>query len=590
MGEQEDLRRRVANLEKMIQVTRALREAFDLQSLLTEITNSIAALVDCEKSSILLVNPQTNQLYFASASGTQFSQLESFVVPPQSIAGTIVQERKAIVVDNAQTDPRFFAQVDHATGQITKTLMGVPMEIGGRVIGALEALNKKNDVQFDEQDIETLLMFAPQAAAAIENTRLIEEQQQRLADEALIREAILTLSQFIQKEQLFDQLADLIKNALGFPRFSFWEQTTDRESRCVVISNGFQDTAPEKCRSDIVDLVIERRDPVNIADIAQTPQLLSTFSDTRSVLAVPMLCGEDLVGVISVESEHANAFSKRDERILFEIALQTAIGIRQSDLYEASLRANQVKQEFIATMSHELRTPMTVVISSCEMIAQQTLGPVNKAQLSTLQIALERANLLLRLLNDILDFSKIASGDLQLYPTLVNLPRAVEATVGEYGSFAERKNQSITINIPRDCRHVLADGKRLRQVLGHLIDNAIKFSNNNSPIAIQASPHEKSFVRVDVIDQGIGIKPEDLDLVFEDFRQLDNSFTREFGGAGMGLAISKHLIELQGGIIWVESEFGQGSTFSFILPRPESNVNQTLQIPVPGFLKRHTDR
>jgi signal transduction histidine kinase len=126
--------------------------------------------------------------------------------------------------------------------------------------------------------------------------------------------------------------------------------------------------------------------------------------------------------------------------------------------------------------------------------------------------------------------------------------------------------------------------------LGHILDNAIKFSPDNASIVIQASLYDTNYVRVDVIDHGIGIKPENLALIFEDFRQLDNSFTRDYAGAGMGLAISKHLIELQGGTIWVESEFGQGSTFSFTLPRPESNANQTLQIPVPGFLKRLQNR
>jgi len=111
----------------------------------------------------------------------------------------------------------------------------------------------------------------------------------------------------------------------------------------------------------------------------------------------------------------------------------------------------------------------------------------------------------------------------------------------------------------------------LTQILVHLIDNAIKFSPDEKPIKIQAHPHTADYICVDVIDQGIGIQPQDTELIFDDFRQLDNSFTRDYGGAGMGLAISKHLVELQGGIIWVESEFGKGSTFSFILPRPEES-------------------
>ena len=116
---------------------------------------------------------------------------------------------------------------------------------------------------------------------------------------------------------------------------------------------------------------------------------------------------------------------------------------------------------------------------------------------------------------------------------------------------------------------MLADDQRLNQILGHLVENAIKFSSDDHSIIIRARPHgdDKDYVRVDVVDQGIGIRSEDMDLIFEDFRQIDGSFTREYSGAGLGLAICKHLVELLGGVIWVESEYGRGSTFSFILPR-----------------------
>jgi signal transduction histidine kinase len=117
----------------------------------------------------------------------------------------------------------------------------------------------------------------------------------------------------------------------------------------------------------------------------------------------------------------------------------------------------------------------------------------------------------------------------------------------------------------------MADEQRLHQVLCHLIENAIKFSPDKRPVLVRAQPYGDDYVRIDVVDQGIGIEPEDVDIIFEDFRQLDSSFTRQYGGAGIGLAIAKHLVELQGGMIWVESEPGHGSTFSFILPRPPAD-------------------
>jgi signal transduction histidine kinase len=287
----------------------------------------------------------------------------------------------------------------------------------------------------------------------------------------------------------------------------------------------------------------------------------------------------DLVGVVSLESPDREAFTEGDVRILSTIGTQAAIGIRQAELYEASRRANQLKQEFIATMSHELRTPMTVLIGYCDMLASESLGPLSSAQHSALRVVRDRSELLLRLVNDVLDFSKIASGNLELHPVLVNLRSSIHATVDKYSAYAKRKHQSIEVDVPSACQYVTADEQRLQQILGHLLENAIKFSSEGRPIQIRASLYESSYIRVDVVDKGIGIKPEDLGLVFEDFRQLDNSFTREYGGAGMGLAVSKHLVELQGGLIWVESEYGSGSTFSFVLPRPEPSSNETIEMP-----------
>ena len=568
--------RRIANLEKMIEITRAMRSRFNLQELLVEIMDGIVELADCEKSSILLINEQTGELYFASASGTQFDRLKDFVIPRHgSIAGTIAQTKEPIIVDDAQTDPRFFSQVDNTTGQQTKTLMGVPMEIGGRIIGVLEAVNKNNNQTFDQEDEETLLMFAPQAAVAIENTRLLQEQRQRFADGVLIQDAIQTLSGFLQMDRLLSELLTLLEEAVGYTRCAVWLLDEEQEHLRLIAVQGFSNTNPGPIisitDSTIINQVAQQRKLINLQDLNPDQTLRPMAPDTHAVLAVPMLRGEEIVGVINVESTTAGAFNERDERILYNIALQTALGIRQADLYEDSLRANQLKQEFITTMSHELRTPMTVVISSCEMILKKALGPLNEAQSSTLKIAVDRANLLLRLLNDVLDFSKIASGDLKLYPTRVALDHVVQSAIKRCQVYADRKKQAITIEIPEHCQFIKADGKRLTQILVHLIDNAIKFSPDEKPIKIQAHPHTADYICVDVIDQGIGIQPQDTELIFDDFRQLDNSFTRDYGGAGMGLAISKHLVELQGGIIWVESEFGKGSTFSFILPRPEES-------------------
>ena len=162
--------------------------------------------------------------------------------------------------------------------------------------------------------------------------------------------------------------------------------------------------------------------------------------------------------------------------------------------------------------------------------------------------------------------ARVVARELKLYSSVVNLTQAIGLALEKYRPNAERKNQQLSIDVDAACQYVMADDQRLHQVLGHLVENAIKFSLDEQPILVRARPYGDGFVRIDVIDQGIGIEPGDVDIIFEDFRQLDSSFTRQYGGAGIGLAIAKHLIELQGGMIWVESEPGKGSTFYFTLP------------------------
>ena len=586
MPSQTALERRVANLEKMIEVSRALRSAFDLDSLLQEIIRAIVELAECEKSSILLLDRDSGELHFVAVSGTEFDDVKDIAVPRQgSIAGAIVETRKPVVVNQAQGDPRHFAQVDRDTGNVTRSLIGVPLEIGGRVIGVLEAVNKRDDGEFDQEDVETLLMFAAQAAAAIETTRLIEEQRQRLSEVLLLQDVLMTLSRHIQMDSLLQQLLMLLEDSLGYANCAVWIHDPERHTLRVIAHRGFKGTVvanrlyPVDGRT-IYGRVALSRTPL-IASPEQEEHVAPLLPDTRSILAVPMQCGqsEDLVGVISVERAMENAFHEHDVRMLSTVATQAAIGIRQAELYENSRRANRLKQEFITTMSHELRTPLTVIIGYCDMLARETLGPLNEGQISALKVIHDRADLLLRLLNDVLDLSKIVSGELELRPAIVSLNKAIDRVLTKYRPYAERKKQTITVEIPPECQYVMADDQRLRQVLGHLIDNAIKFSPDGRPIVIRVSPHDEDYVRVDVIDRGIGIKKEDIEHLFEDFRQLDSSFTRDYGGAGLGLSISKHLIELQGGVIWVESEFGKGSTFSFILHRPAIREGQTTPEP-----------
>ena len=237
-------------------------------------------------------------------------------------------------------------------------------------------------------------------------------------------------------------------------------------------------------------------------------------------------------------------------------------------------QANQAKSIFLANMSHEIRTPLNAIINLSKNLAHKS---TEKNSLNQLNIIGNSGDHLLRVINDILDISQIESQQFELKPFHFDLFSCMEATIETLNVIAANKQLHITVNcegIKPNC--VFLDGVRLRQVMFNLVNNAIKFTERgaiqvNANISGVAPTYQ---LAVQVVDSGIGIKADDLQKLFTNFQQIDNSTTREYEGTGLGLSISKQLIELMGGQIEVSSEYGKGSTFSFQIPLDVGDVNK----------------
>jgi two-component system sensor histidine kinase/response regulator len=234
---------------------------------------------------------------------------------------------------------------------------------------------------------------------------------------------------------------------------------------------------------------------------------------------------------------------------------------------EAAEEANRAKSEFLANMSHELRTPLNAIMGFAEVMHTGTVGPVSAEHKEYLGYILTSSAHLLGVINDILDLARVEAGKLQL-EMIRFVPRiAIEEVVDLLAQRADSKGVELTClvseHIPRVVR---GDSVRLRQILTNLLGNAIKFTQTGA-VVLQATLlddlRDDVTMRFDITDTGIGISPEDQRCLFQSFSQADSSTTRKFGGSGLGLVISKRLAELMGGRIWVESELGKGSTFSF---------------------------
>jgi PAS domain S-box-containing protein len=250
--------------------------------------------------------------------------------------------------------------------------------------------------------------------------------------------------------------------------------------------------------------------------------------------------------------------------------------IRQKnrELEEQNLRvqeANRMKSEFLANMSHELRTPLNGIIGFTEFMMDEKPGPLNEKQHEYLTDVLNSSQHLLQLINDVLDLAKIEAGKMELFPETFSVREATEEVCSILAPLAKKKNIAIATDLSTEADIVTLDQQKFKQMLYNLLSNAVKFTDQDGEIRIVTQPYDNK-IRVKVVDTGIGIKQEDFSRLFTEFHQLDSSLARRYEGTGLGLALTKKIIEYQQGSIGVESEAGHGSTFTVLLPRHSEGV------------------
>jgi signal transduction histidine kinase len=234
-------------------------------------------------------------------------------------------------------------------------------------------------------------------------------------------------------------------------------------------------------------------------------------------------------------------------------------------LYRELEAASRHKSEFLASMSHELRTPLNAIIGFSEVLHERMFGELNAKQAEYIDDIMTSGRHLLSLINDILDLSKVEAGRMELELTRFDLPATLHNALTLVSERAARHDVQLQLRLDEQVGPVVGDERKIRQVLLNLLSNAVKFTPAGGRVEMTAVPADGS-VEVAVSDTGVGIAPEDQAAIFEEFRQVGTDHARKREGTGLGLALAKKFVELHGGTIWVKSQVGQGSTFTFTLP------------------------
>jgi len=393
-----------------------------------------------------------------------------------------------------------------------------------------------------------------------------------------------TASTVLNPDELLQNVVNLTKERFGLYHAHIY--LLDENWSTLLLAAGAGDVGKQMVDTGhAIQLDVERslvaratraKNPIIVNDVRKEADFLANplLPDTVSEMAIPMIVGDKVLGVFDVQSKDANGFSDEDAQIYSTLASQVAIALQNARLYQeqsatvTQLRElDRLKSSFLANMSHELRTPLNSILGFTEVMLEGLDGPITPNMDNDLKLINKNGQHLLHLINDVLDMAKIESGKMNLIIEKFNLHEIFDEVISITSPQAGEKKLTLKVDKESDLNvEINADRTRLRQVMINLVNNALKFTEKGK-ITIRATREENN-VLISVKDTGIGIPPAELEAVFQEFTQVDSSTTRKAGGTGLGLPISRKLIEMHGGKLWAESNGvdGEGSTFFVFMP------------------------
>jgi len=458
----------------------------------------------------------------------------------------------------------------------------------GNAIGVI-SVARATAGSFPERQITLLQAFADQAVIAIRNVRLFDEVQARTEElsESLQQQTATADVLKVISRSTFDLqtvLHTLVESAVHLCEAD--KGTITRQRGNVFYraeSYGFsaqfmdyvKDVPLEPERGSASGRALLEGRVIHIPDVKNDPDYTwveaQKLDDYRTIIAVPMLREGVPIGVLTLTRSEVRPFTDRQVELVTTFADQAAIAIENVRLFDEIQEksrqleeASQHKSQFLANMSHELRTPLNAILGYTELMADGAYGEPSEKMLGILKRLEANGRHLLGLTNDVLDLSKIEAGQLVLELSDYCVQDIAQTVRSTLEPLAADKKLAFRVEMGPELPPGRGDGRRLAQVLINLVGNAIKFTDAGE-VAIEAEANSGTFY-VSVRDTGPGISAADQTKLFQEFQQADNAITRKKGGTGLGLAISKRIIEMHGGRIWVESQPGQGSTFTFTLP------------------------
>lgn len=593
----QETQKQLAALTTLTEASEVITKAPDLEHLLYLVLDLALSILNAQAGAIILTDTAISGLQVKAARGFEQEKLDLFnrlnLSQYVGIWGETYRNKQLIEIKNAATDPRVFTSPEVAW-IFPNSFTSVPLLSHEDCIGLiiLHALSEDSDTR------ALLKAVADMAAVAIDKARLFKETNQWLAEVLTLYTLADQLTKVLDLNPITESSVSILQHALDCDNCCLFltEQSGEVDSERLVLkaSSGRYERNRHSLELEYITRLVNQRvqqpQALYIDNVTKPhpaglslPEVIDISGAShnelqiRSLLIVPLVAKDELLGAITIDDTRPNAFSQSENRLLTIAAAQISTAIENIRLYddlehravelelalEEVREANRLKSEFVQNVSHELRTPLTFVTAYVELILEGSLGDISPEIRDKLQIVAEKTKTVTRLVEDVVSLQKIEAGNLNLELTTPH-QLVTRALYGAIASAAEH-NIEIVPNGRPDLPPVKVDIGRIEQVFDNLVANAIKFSPASSKINLIAR-QEDDFIKFSVQDFGIGIPPDKVDRIFERFYQVDGSTTRRYRGTGLGLAIVKQIVEAHGGQVFVESILNKSTTFSFTLP------------------------
>jgi len=493
----------------------------------------------------------------------------------EGIQGWVYAQGKSELVVDVARHPR--SKYKKGVTPPDESILAVPMQYEDKTIGVI-MLTHAGLHQFTDEHLRTLTILAGQAAVAVENGRLLQEERRLTRQLSVINEISKKAVSTLEMDPLGRLVVDSIANEFADTNvlLMLMDNKTDELYMQAHSGKGLAEI-PDDYRKPVTECFIGSTVLKGESELyfhSNEFEELDELKGMESLLSIPIKNGEKNLGVLAMMSPCENCYDEKDQRMIKMLADQIAMTVENARLYEsektskeAAQGANRAKSEFLANMSHEIRTPMNSIIGFSDLLLQETLPEDLVDFVKTIKMNGEN---LLGIINQILDLAKVETGRMELDPIEFDLQQEVDGVVQLLRSRVLDKGLTFDIKCsPKKLPMIEGDSLKIRQIMVNLLGNGVKFTEDGSiglDVKVIKNQQNEDLLEVAIKDTGIGIPKNKLAAIFDSFTQADSSMTRRFGGTGLGLAISRQMVELMGGEIKVTSEMGKGSIFSFTVP------------------------